>query len=65
MQRHSVDNLSKMEIEAETGSTQSLQFWSIFGPNLTPENQKYCQKPKFIHNLHPQDYKKTQVPSPR
>ena len=26
---------------------QSLQFWFILGPNLLPENQKYCLKPKI------------------
>ena len=30
------------------GRTQSLQFWFIFGPNLPPENQKYCKKQKFL-----------------
>ena len=24
-----------------------VQFWSIFGPNLPPENEKYYEKPKF------------------
>ena len=26
---------------------QSLQFWFVLGPNLLPENQKYCLKPKI------------------
>ena len=26
---------------------QSLQFWSILGPNLLPENQKILQKTRF------------------
>ena len=28
--------------------TQSLQFWSIFGPNLSPENEKYWEKNKIF-----------------
>ena len=27
--------------------TQSLQFWSILGSNLLPENQKHCHKTKI------------------
>ena len=30
---------------------QSLQFWSILGPNLLPENQKYYKKPDFLPKL--------------
>ena len=32
---------------------QRLQFCSILGPNLLPENQKYCLKPKLLQKLHP------------
>ena len=41
------------------GHTQNLQFWSIFGPNLPPENPKGCQK------LNPYEYQITQAPDPR
>ena len=35
------------------GSNGKQQFWSILGPNLPPENHKYCLKPKFLQKLHP------------
>ena len=41
--------------------TQSFQFWSIFGPNLSPENEKYWEKTKFSR----QEYLITQIPAPR
>ena len=47
------------------GHTQNLQFWSIFGPNLPPENPKGCQKLNFFQNLNPYEYQITQVPDPR
>ena len=28
--------------------TQSLQFWSILGPNLLPENQNHCYRPTSL-----------------
>ena len=31
--------------------TQSLQFWSILGPNLLPENQKFYKTPEFLPKL--------------
>ena len=33
--------------------TQSLQFFSILGPNLALVYQKYYQNPKFPQKLHP------------
>ena len=36
--------------------TQSLQFSSILGPHLLPENQKYRLKPKILEKLHSQEY---------
>ena len=45
--------------------TQSFQFWSIFGPNLSPENEKYWEKTKFSQKLHRQQYLITQIPAPR
>ena len=45
--------------------TQSLQFWSIFGPNLSPENEKYLEKTKFYEKLHRQEYLIKQIPAPR
>ena len=46
-------NLSKFWIFAQMECTQSLQFCFSLGPNLLPENQKYCLKPKFLQKLHP------------
>ena len=39
--------------------TQSLQFWSILGPNLPPENKNI--EPKLYYKLYPIDYQITQV----
>ena len=47
------ENTSIFSILAQMERTQSLQFWSILGPNLPPENQKYCLKPKFLPKLLP------------
>ena len=33
---------SDLWISAWMEGTQSLQFWSVLGPNLPLENQKYC-----------------------
>ena len=35
-------NHSKFWILIQMERTHDLQFWSIWGPNLPPENQKYC-----------------------
>ena len=52
-QTQGLKNCSKVWILAQIERTQSLQFWSILGPNLPPENQKYYLKLKFLQKLHP------------
>ena len=44
---------------------QSLQFWSILGSDLLPENQNIAKKPKFLQKPHPQEYQIMEVPGPR
>ena len=51
-QTQCLKNPSKFWILAQMERTQSLPFWSISGPNLPLENQKYCLKPKFLQKLH-------------
>ena len=41
-QTHCLKNPSKLWNWAQMESTASLRFWSILGPNLLPENEKYC-----------------------
>ena len=43
-----LNNLSKICIFTATERTQPLQFWSIFGPNLPPENITKWPKTKFF-----------------
>ena len=52
-QTQCLKNSSKFWTLPPTQWTQSLQFWSILGPDLLVENQKYCLKPKFLEKLHP------------
>ena len=50
-QTQCLKNPAKFLILVQIECTQSLQFWFILGPNLLPENQKYCLKQKFMEKL--------------
>ena len=52
-QTQRLKNPSNFWILAQMERTQNLQFWSILGPNLPPENQKHCIKPNFSPKLVP------------
>ena len=52
-QTQCLKNPSKVRILGQMECSQILQFWSILGPNLLLENQKYCLKLTFLEKLHP------------